>query len=219
MGLRALMRSLLLGSSFVSVLSAAQFSSTIAEVNNSTPSTSPQESARPSPETINRIIDRFIPREKEVDDAVSQYSPIIETYIQNVRSDKALGIVPSSDFHFLGQADFRSRLKVHSLLGSEKKGDWMWSYDPAGFLQMIFVDRAEFDRIHYQFDYVRREFLGEVRCYVFDVQPKPKTHGARFFGRIWVEDPRHDYRTDPRHVRARRKLFSKEASGRVLPAL
>lgn len=64
----------------------------------------------------------------------------------------------------------------------------MWSYKPAGFLQMVFIDRAEFDKVHYHFEYVRREFLGEVRCYVFDVSPALKAHGPRFVGRIWVED-------------------------------
>ena len=38
------------------------------------------------------------------------------------------------------------------------------------------------------FDYVKREFLGEVRCLVFDVTPLPKSGKGRFLGRIWVED-------------------------------
>jgi hypothetical protein len=64
----------------------------------------------------------------------------------------------------------------------------MWSFDPAGFLQMIYVDRGQFDRAHYHFAYSRREFLGEVRCIAFDVIPTPNARGARFVGRIWVED-------------------------------
>ena len=59
---------------------------------------------------------------------------------------------------------------------------------PAGFLQMIYVDRTNFDKQNYRFDYVRREFLGEVRCLVFDVTPLPKSGKGRFTGRIWVED-------------------------------
>lgn len=184
MQLRVVMGSLLFGSSFVSGLFAAQIASNAREASRSIEDVAPQELAPPTKATI----DRIIAREKEEIDAFSQYSPIIETYIQQVRPDKALGIVPKSDFYFLGQADFRSRLKVHPLLESEKKGDWMWSYDPAGFLQMIFVDRGEFDKAHYKFGWVRREFLGEVRCYVFDVERAPKTHGPRFVGRIWVED-------------------------------
>jgi len=59
---------------------------------------------------------------------------------------------------------------------------------PSGFLQMIYLDMNGFDRLHYKFDYVRREFLGEVRCLVFDVDPLTKSDKGRFVGRIWVED-------------------------------
>src|SRR6266478_6343045 len=45
-----------------------------------------------------------------------------------------------------------------------------------------------FDRQHYSFAYVQREFLGEVRCLVFDVDPLVKGQKGRFVGRIWVED-------------------------------
>jgi hypothetical protein len=62
---------------------------------------------------------------------------------------------------------------------------------PQGFLQMIYLDMYGFDRQHYNFEYVRREFLGEVRCLVFDVDPVKKKDKGRFVGRIWVED--HDY--------------------------
>lgn len=142
---------------------------------------------QPAP-SLNEIIERVIAREKEETEAISHYSPIIETYIQEVRPQKVLGNVPKADFYFLGQADFRGRLKVHTLLDGEKRGNWMWSYNPVGFLQMIFIDRGGFDKVHYRFKYSGREFLGEVRCYLFDVSPAPKTRGARFVGRIWVED-------------------------------
>ncbi len=59
---------------------------------------------------------------------------------------------------------------------------------PDGFLQMIFIDTNGFDKQHYKFDYVRREFVGEVRCLVFDVTPVEKSGKGRFLGRIWVED-------------------------------
>jgi len=138
--------------------------------------------------TRDQIIDRAIAREKDEIEAIVQYNPIIETYIQEVRPDKQLGTVPKIDYYFLGQADFRKGIKVHTLLESEKKGSWMWTYKPAGFLQMILIDGREFDKIHYRFSYARREFLGEVRCIVFDVEPAPKTRGPRFIGRIWIED-------------------------------
>jgi len=150
----------------------------------------PPAAAQVAPPALTRdqIIDRAIARERDEIDTIVQYSPIIETYVQEVRPDKELGIVPKSDYYFLGQADFRKRIKVHTLLETEKKGTWMWTYNPAGFLQMIFIDSGGLDKVHYRFKYSGREFLGEVRCYVFDVEPAPKTRGARFVGRIWIED-------------------------------
>ena len=53
---------------------------------------------------------------------------------------------------------------------------------------MIYIDENGFDKQHYKFDYVRREFLGEVRTLVFDVTPLAKAGKGRFPGRIWVED-------------------------------
>lgn len=58
---------------------------------------------------------------------------------------------------------------------------------PRGFAQMAFPDLQDFNRPTYSFEFVRREFLGEVRCLVFDVAPRKKEPG-RFVGRIWVED-------------------------------
>ncbi len=45
-------------------------------------------------------------------------------------------------------------------------------YQPTGFSWMVYADRTDFDRSHYEFHYIRREFLGDVRCLVFDVTPK-----------------------------------------------
>jgi hypothetical protein len=52
---------------------------------------------------------------------------------------------------------------------------------------MMFLDPKSFDNQHYVFSYVRKEFLGSVRTWVYDVQPKVSGMG-RFYGRIWVED-------------------------------
>lgn len=59
---------------------------------------------------------------------------------------------------------------------------------PEGFVQMLLPDAQGFDRQTYEFEYVRREFLGDVRCLVFDVRPRPDSEPGRFVGRIWVED-------------------------------
>jgi Peptidase family M48 len=51
----------------------------------------------------------------------------------------------------------------------------------------MLVIGGQFGRNNYNFEYVRREFLGAVRCLVFDVSPK-KSGAGTFKGRIWVED-------------------------------
>jgi hypothetical protein len=131
---------------------------------------------------LEEIVERMIKREHEEMAAFDLYNPIVETYIQVVKPDKLMGSVPKSDFYFLGQADFRRRLKVRPWIERRRKISLLWSFEPAGFLQMIFVDRGEFDRAHYKFNYSGREFLGEVRCFVFDVSPVPKVRGPRFVG-------------------------------------
>jgi hypothetical protein len=59
--------------------------------------------------------------------------------------------------------------------------------NPLGFTEMMFLDPNSFDDQHYAFNFVRREFLGSVRTWVYDVQPKVSGMG-RFYGRIWIED-------------------------------
>jgi hypothetical protein len=136
--------------------------------------------------SMDQVIERIIKREHDEIAAFDEYTPIIETYIQNVNHSDSLGTVPKSDVYFLGQADFRGRIKVHSMIDGGQKFSWNWSYVPAGFLQMIYLDRGGFDRAHYTFTPRGRQFVGEVRCLVFEVTPKTK--GARFIGKIWVED-------------------------------
>ena len=163
--------------------------------------TQPQSNSAASPVvTVDQAIDRIIAREREEIATIRRFSPIIETYIQEMKSDKEMGAVPVKDHYFLGQADLSKGIVDHSMLTARKgkfdavnplvhmSGMFTSSYVPEGFLQMIYIDTSGFDRQHYQFDYVRREFLGEVRCVVFDVTPLPKSGRGRFKGRIWAED-------------------------------
>ena len=53
---------------------------------------------------------------------------------------------------------------------------------------MTMPDSDNFTVRAYRFEYVHREFLGEVRCLVFDVSPTDQKAVGKFIGRIWVED-------------------------------
>ena len=149
--------------------------------------------------TMEDVIDRVITNENRASQAIRQYSPLVETYIQNLKPDKDLGYVPAGDKYFLGRADFSKGVSLVSLTDVNTKGKKIFGaignffsfsaeFVPGGFLQMVFIDTNGFDKQHYKFDYVRREFLGEVRCLVFDVTPLEKAGKGRFLGRIWVED-------------------------------
>jgi hypothetical protein len=151
------------------------------------------------PRTMEEVIDRIVLNENRLNQDIRKFSPLVETYIQNLRPDKELGFVPAGDKYFLGRAEFSKGVNLVSLTDADTKGKKFFSgignffsfamqYLPDGFLQMIFIDTNGFDKQHYKFDWVRKEFLGEVRCLVFDVTPQQKTGKGRFLGRIWVED-------------------------------
>jgi hypothetical protein len=153
--------------------------------------------AAEAPMTPNEMVDRIVAQEQVEMQLLRQYAPLVETYIQYVRPDKHAGEVPDGDKYFLGRAELAHGVVLESLNrdpSTKRKIFRTWGefftteFLPAGFLQMIYLDTSGFNRQHYAFAYVGREFLGEVRCLVFDVKPLPKSGKGRFVGRIWVED-------------------------------
>ncbi len=165
------------------------------------PNGQPAEQVTSQPTTVGQVVNNILLREHQEVAALRHYSPIVETYIQDMKWDPQLGSVPMKDHYYLGVADLSKGVVDRSMLRNANSG-WMNkinpikdltsllgnAYVPAGFLQMIFVDPIDFDLQHYKFTYVRRQFLGSVRTYVFDVAPLPKSGDGRFHGRIWVED-------------------------------
>jgi hypothetical protein len=165
-----------------------------------TPAPNPPAAVGAPVATVDEAINRMIAREHDEVATIRRYTPIIETYVQDMKPDKDLGQIPVNDHYFLGQANLQRGVVDNSMLEKKKGkldafnpvahlGSYFKSdFVPEGFLQMIYLDTTGFDREHYQFDYVRREFLGDVRCVVFDVRPLPKSGKGRFNGRIWAED-------------------------------
>jgi hypothetical protein len=181
-----------------------------ASVQTSSPAPTPEQAqpkanpqpeppqAGPAPTTMDQVVDRFVLREKGLVKMLQTRTPVVETYLQNLTLDPALGPVPQTDKYFLGRMDLSTTIdrkdyikddasmEKHLLGGFSKL--FKVQYQPLGFSWMIFADRNDFDRQHYDFRYVRREFLGDVRCLVFDVTPRKGTGNGRFLGRVWVED-------------------------------
>jgi peptidase M48-like protein len=147
--------------------------------------------------SMDEVVDRIVTQEKAEMQMLRQYSPLVETYIQMLRSDPKLGPVPAGDRYFLGKAELANGVDLEAFSSDEggmrRKLSTLGTvfsveFLPRGFLQMIYLDTNGFDQQNYRFDYVRREFLGEVRCLVFDVAPNTSAGKGRFMGRIWVED-------------------------------
>jgi Peptidase family M48 len=147
--------------------------------------------------TMDQIVDRAIEREHALTEMLKKRTPLIETYLQELKFDGQAGPVPDRDYYFLGRVDLTEAVDRRDYL---PKGDfksrllggfsrlYRLEYKPLGFTWMMFIDRHDFNRSTYDFSYVHREFLGDVRCLVFEVTPRQGKGNGRFRGRVWVED-------------------------------
>jgi Peptidase family M48 len=151
--------------------------------------------ADPAATAANQIVDRIVAREAILAARMKNAHPLVETYLQSLDKDDALTFHPVGDQYFLGKLDFAKEEREQTMLkkdgiakGLLGKVSQLYSvkYLPGGFAQMLVVS-GHFDRKSYDFEYIRREFLGEVRTLVFDVKPKKGSNGT-FKGRIWAED-------------------------------
>ena len=125
------------------------------------------EANLPPPTTMDQVVDRVIMREKDLIKFLSTRTPIVETYLQNLTQDPQLGPVPQDDHYFLGRMDLSDSIDRSDYLdgkGSKDKDEGMekhllgeftkkfkFQYQPLGFSWMIFADRNDFDRQHYDF--------------------------------------------------------------------
>src|SRR5579863_9270082 len=108
---------------------------------------------------LSQIVDRIVTTEKAEMNTLKPFTPLVETYIQNLKGDNNLGAVPAGDKYFLGRAVLSKGVDLDPLTdGSESKGGKkrmlgglgsMFSlnmeYLPQGFLQMIYLDETGFD--------------------------------------------------------------------------
>jgi len=159
----------------------------------------PAQSSPPLPQaalTLNDVLDRVVQREHLFMAQMRHMHPMVETYLQDIKNDSAGNVVPVKDAYFLGRLDMTDGPDDVSFVGqpgfgrrmvAKLTGVYALHFLPMGFAQMVVID-SDFQKKYYNFTFVRREFLGEIRCLVIDVQPKEGQKTARFMGRIWVED-------------------------------
>ena len=156
------------------------------------------------------LIDQAVVQEKAITQILKDRKPMVETYIQTMRPDPVLREIPDADLHFLGRLQLDRNISVenyeqkkanansklnnkHGLLKDSMEavsglaGHAHYSFSQIGFAQMLLIDLNDFDRQHYNFFFVRNDFLGAVPTSVFDVVPALQNSAGRFFGRIWIE--------------------------------
>lgn len=175
------------------------------------------------------VVDKVTVQEGLFVKNLKDYTPMVETYIQNMRSDEDLGRVPISDEYFLGQIRleqgvedvnflpaqkgneqtsneqknttqqstlhkiFSSMKSIKKVVPSHSNKTVVGGYMSEGFAQMVLLDTSgKVDRQHYDFRFIRREFLGDIRTLVIDVKPKEPHSKPMFIGRIWVEDQQYN---------------------------
>ncbi len=148
--------------------------------------------------TMDQVVDRAIEREHALMEMLKTRTPLVETYLQNLKFDPQVGPAPVQDHYFLGRMDLGESVDRRDYLSKDTSFEshllggftrlFKFEYKPMGFSWMIYADRDDFNRQTYDFKYVHREFLSDVRCIVFDVSAKQGTGNGRFRGRIWVED-------------------------------
>ncbi|MFZ0941825.1 MAG: M48 family metalloprotease [Candidatus Sulfotelmatobacter sp.] len=153
-------------------------------------------SSAPAPTSFNDVMERVIQKEHLFLAQMRHMRPMVETYLQNLKPESDGNVTPYKDEYFLGRLDMSDGPEDTSFIGQPGFGHRMMNrltglyamhFLPLGFAQMVVLD-TDFQRKYYNFTFVRREFLGEVRCLVIDVQPHENAPPGRFMGRIWVED-------------------------------
>jgi Peptidase family M48 len=153
----------------------------------------------PAATSFDQVVDRAIEREHLFMTQMKHLHPLLETYIQNLKENKDIDIsVPASDVYFLGRLDMSdgtddraftspTTANLGKRMITKLNNIFPLKFYPLGFAQMVVLDQ-DFQRQYYEFTFVRREFLGEVRCVVMDVVPKKDSGNGRFQGRVWIED-------------------------------
>ena len=164
----------------------------------------PLAAAEPADALVEKLLDRIVERERTFLTTIQTRTPLVETYIQETPENSDASARPTKDHYFLGRFRLGDTITYEPLVQrtdapAPKSNSWLpfrsdasknqpLTFLPRGFAQMAVIDLRDFNRQTYRFEYVRREFLGDIRCLVFDVAPVNRQQAGKFVGRMWVED-------------------------------
>lgn len=172
--------------------------------------------------TLEDVLARINQTEGALITNMRNFKPMIEVYLQNLKADDQLGFVPAEDAYVLGRFDWKNGPRLQTLTGGKEaprfegaRRNQNLEYVPDGFAAMAAPDWEAFSTQKYEFTLVRREFVGEARCYVLDVKPRRNMDDG-FAGRIWVEDRGYNIvRFNGINRRIERIFFRKQVSFHV----
>jgi hypothetical protein len=140
--------------------------------------------------TVEALAQKIMEAESGVTARMSSYKPLVEVYVQYVEPHAQLGTVPVKDDYFLGQFESSAAgpvINSFTVERSARRMPFASTLRLENFAAMTVPDWKLLNSKRYSFTFLRREFLGEVRCLVLDVAPRVASTDG-FTGRIWVED-------------------------------
>ncbi len=149
------------------------------------------------PQTQDPLIVRMAASENAMLARIGKQAPLVETYLQVVSRK---GESPVTDRYYLHRIDlgsviretmydqpgrncskFSTALKIASLSVRHAP----ISFNSAGFVEMLSPGIHGFDPANFKFEFLRNEFIGNVKTAVYDVLPAKLGY---FRGRFWIEE-------------------------------
>ncbi|MFP5226959.1 MAG: hypothetical protein ACLGXA_04975, partial [Acidobacteriota bacterium] len=109
-----------------------------------------------------RLVQEAIGREKVIIKQIQKSTPVVQSYIQDLRPDQKLYQVPVSDQYMIGRVDFGKAFSASEYEQAERSGHRGWfagsfhfmsdltkafhlENSPTGFMAMMFIDPTGFD--------------------------------------------------------------------------
>ena len=100
---------------------------------------------------MDQVVDRSIERENALIAMLKTRTPLVETYLQNLKLDPQMGPSPKEDHYFLGRLDLSDSVDRQDYLSKDSSFQtrmmggftkmFKFQYQPVGFSWMIFADR------------------------------------------------------------------------------
>jgi hypothetical protein len=141
------------------------------------------------PIPVDEIIRKFAEKEKEFRNARAGYVYRQDVKIQELNADdRVLG-----EHHVVSEITFdeKGRRAEHIVFApaTTLKGIQITPQDLQDIREIQPFVLTSDDIQKYKLKYAGKEAIDEIKCYVFDVEPKVIEKGQRYFqGRIWVDD-------------------------------